>query len=71
MVVAFERPASRSGVGLSRQSWRMRMNIIEYLKRQHEEAKDVLDRIIAEEDKKEVALAPRANIEGAARAHAD
>jgi hemerythrin-like domain-containing protein len=29
------------------------MNIIEYLKRQHEEARDVLDRIIAEDDKKE------------------
>lgn len=29
------------------------MNIIEYLKGQHEEARDVLDRIIAEDDKKE------------------
>ena len=29
------------------------MNIIEYLKRQHEEVRDLLDKIIAEEDKKE------------------
>ena len=32
------------------------MNIIEYLKRQHEEARDLLDKIIAEEDKKEARL---------------
>jgi hemerythrin-like domain-containing protein len=31
------------------------MNIIEYLKGQHEEARDVLDRIIAEDDQKEAA----------------
>jgi len=32
------------------------MHIIEYLKRQHEEVRDLLDKLIAEEDKKEARL---------------